>query len=86
MAGDIGPRLPGLNNTYTVTVLTGDITGTGKPTIATTLATVNSNVGTFQGITINSKGLVTAAVNNNYITQPTMLGLDTYTYSFAGGV
>src|SRR5262249_41681527 len=32
----------------------------------TTLATVNANVGTFQGITVNGKGLVTAAVNQNY--------------------
>ena len=27
---------------------------------------VNANVGTFQGLTINAKGLVTAAVNQNY--------------------
>ena len=32
-------------------------------TSVTTLATVNSNVGTFQGLTVNAKGLVTAAVN-----------------------
>lgn len=32
-----------------------------------TLATVNSNVGTFQGITVNAKGLVTAATNQNYL-------------------
>jgi hypothetical protein len=41
--------------------LTGDITGTGTTSIATTLATVNSNVGTFTKVTVNAKGLVTAA-------------------------
>jgi hypothetical protein len=52
------------NAVQTVT-LTGDVTGTGTSTIATTLATVNSNPGTFGDahqiptITINSKGLVT---------------------------
>ena len=41
--------------------LTGDVTGTGTSSIATTLATVNSNVGTFASVTVNGKGLVTAA-------------------------
>lgn len=46
--------------------LTGDITGTGTTSLATTLATVNSNVGTFGSstvipvITVNAKGLITA--------------------------
>jgi hypothetical protein len=44
---------------------TGDVTSVG---LATTLATVNANVGTFQGITVNAKGLVTAAVNQGYVT------------------
>jgi hypothetical protein len=36
---------------------------------ALTLATVNpTTVGTFQGITVNNKGLVTNAVNQNYVT------------------
>jgi len=43
--------------------LTGDITGSGTTSIATTLATVNSNVGTFRSVTVNAKGLVTAATN-----------------------
>lgn len=49
--------------------LTGDITGSGTTSIATTLATVNSNVGTFGSatqasvVTVNAKGLVTAASN-----------------------
>jgi len=41
--------------------LTGDVTGSGAGTIPTTLATVNSNVGTFASVTVNGKGLVTAA-------------------------
>jgi uncharacterized protein DUF5907 len=46
--------------------LTGDVTTSGG--VATTLATVNSNVGTFQGMTVNAKGLVTSASNQNYLT------------------
>ncbi len=43
--------------------LTGDVTGSGTSPIATTLATVNSDVGSFTNasITVNAKGLVTAA-------------------------
>ena len=33
-----------------------------------TLATVNANVGTFQGLTLDGKGRVTAATNQNYVT------------------
>lgn len=46
--------------------LTGDVTGSGSTTVSTTLATVNSNVGSFGGstsipvVTVNAKGLVTA--------------------------
>jgi fibronectin-binding autotransporter adhesin len=42
--------------------LTGDITTTGGA-LATTLATVNANVGTFAVETVNAKGLVTSAGN-----------------------
>lgn len=49
--------------------LTGDVT-TSAGALATTLATVNSNVGTFTGIpsiTANGKGLITAiSANNKY--------------------
>lgn len=41
--------------------ITGDATRPAG-SCATTLATVNANVGTFSGITVNGKGLVTAAV------------------------
>lgn len=46
--------------------LTGDIT-TASGALATTLATVNSNVGsfTYSAITVNAKGLVTAAANGS---------------------
>ena len=42
----------------------GDVSGSGGTgTIALTLATVNSNVGQFTKVTVNAKGLVTAATN-----------------------
>lgn len=53
---------------------TGNVTGTG------TLATVNSNIGTFTKITINAKGLATAGANailND-------IGAPTVSYSFNG--
>lgn len=45
-----------------ITALTGDVTATGPGSVAATLATVNSNVGTFTypSVTVNGKGLVTA--------------------------
>lgn len=43
--------------------LSGDITGSGTTAITGTLATVNSNVGTYTKVTVNGKGLVTAATN-----------------------
>ncbi len=48
-----------------ITALTGDITASGPGSVAATLATVNSNVGsfTYSSITVNAKGLVTAASN-----------------------
>lgn len=51
-----------LTGNQTIT-LSGDITGSGATAIATTLATVNSNVGSFTNatITVNGKGLITAA-------------------------
>ena len=60
-----GPGYITGNQSITVS---GDVTGSGTTSIATTLATVNSNVGTFQGITVNAKGQVTAASNQSYLT------------------
>jgi len=46
-----------------ITALTGDVTASGPGSAAATLATVNSDVGsyTYASITVNAKGLVTAA-------------------------
>ncbi len=48
-----------------ITALTGDVTATGPGSAAATLATVNPNVGSFTNanITVNAKGLITAAAN-----------------------
>lgn len=48
-----------------ITALTGDISASGPGSAAATLATVNSNVGSFTNasITVNGKGLITAAAN-----------------------
>lgn len=53
-----------------ITALTGDITASGPGSAASTLATVNSNVGSFTNanITVNAKGLVTAAANGSAAT------------------
>lgn len=46
-----------------ITALTGDVTASGPGSAAATLATVNSNVGTFKDVTItvDAKGRITAA-------------------------
>lgn len=48
-----------------ITAVTGDITATGPGSVAGTLATVNAGVGSFTraNITVNAKGLVTAAAS-----------------------
>ena len=50
-----------------ITDLTGDVTASGTGSVATTLATVNSNVGSFTNanLTVNAKGLITAASNGS---------------------
>lgn len=50
-----------------ITALTGDATASGPGSVALTLATVNSNVGNFTNanITVNAKGLITAASNGS---------------------
>jgi hypothetical protein len=78
---------------------TGDVTGSGTTAIALTLATVNSNIGTFGSttaipiVTVNAKGLVTsvttAAISSTLAiaggtgTDNVSVGTDTLT--FAGG-
>ena len=58
-AGDIG----GGGGLTGITALTGDVAASGVGSVATTLATVNGNVGSFTSanITVNGKGLITAA-------------------------
>lgn len=50
-----------------ITALTGDVTASGPGSVAATLASVNSNVGTFTNpsVTVNAKGLVTAISNGS---------------------
>lgn len=60
-------QLAGSASAAQMPAFSGDATSSAGAT-ALTLATVNANVGTFQGITVNAKGLVTAAANQNYIT------------------
>lgn len=65
--------LSGTNTGDQTITLTGDVTGSGTGSFAATLATVNSNVGSFgsataaPAVTVNAKGLVTA-VSTNTIT------------------
>jgi hypothetical protein len=61
----------GITGTSGITQLTGDVTaGPGSGSQVTTLATVNSNVGSFgsstsiPSFTVNAKGLITAASGN----------------------
>jgi hypothetical protein len=60
-------NVPVLTANQTIT-LSGDISGSGTTAITTTLPTVNLNVGTFNNLTVNGKGLVTAASNTAYLT------------------
>jgi hypothetical protein len=57
----------GTLGTARLPAFTGDVTSSTGSAV-NTLATVNSNVGTYQGITVNAKGLVTAASNVGYLT------------------
>jgi hypothetical protein len=54
-----------------ITYTSGSFDGTGNVTGTATLATVNSNIGTFNNVTVNGKGLVTAGSNVSYLTSYT---------------
>jgi hypothetical protein len=72
MSGMAAGQIPVAATATTVTSsanLSGDVTS--NATLVTTLATVNANVGAFQGLTLDGKGRVTAAVNQNYLTAAT---------------
>lgn len=62
-----GSWLSALTGNQNIT-LSGDATGSGTTAITLTLANVNANTGTFNTLTVNAKGLVTAASNTAYIT------------------
>ena len=62
-----GSNLSGTNTGDQTITLTGDVTGSGTGSFVATLATVNGDVGTFNTLTVNAKGLVTAASNTAYI-------------------
>ena len=77
-------NLTGTNSGDQTITLTGDITGSGTGSFATTLATVNSNVGSFgtasktSTFTVNGKGLITAASEQNIqITESQVTNLTT---------
>lgn len=79
-----------------LTALTGDGTASGPGSAALTLATVNSNVGTFTypSVTVNAKGLITAISNGTDKTASTTLlgdnntfsGTDTFNNTITGSV
>lgn len=52
-----------------ITALTGDVTASGPGSVAATLATVNADVGSFTlaSITVNAKGLITAASSGSAV-------------------
>jgi hypothetical protein len=55
--------------------LSGDVSGSGTAAIPTVLATVNANVGTWNNVTLNAKGLATAGSNVGYLTSSGVSGM-----------
>lgn len=68
-----------------ITALTGDVTASGPGSVASTLATVNANVGTFTAatITVNAKGLITAASSGSAGTGTVNSGTSTHLAYYA---
>jgi hypothetical protein len=66
-SGTFSGTSSGANTGDQTITLSGDATGSGTGSFAATLATVNSNVGSFTSanITVNAKGLVTAAASGS---------------------
>lgn len=56
----------GINTGDQTITLTGDANGSGTGAITLTLTSVNSNIGAFNTVTVNAKGLVTGASNVSY--------------------
>ena len=57
-----------VNSLYSGLVTNATHTGDATGATVLTLATVNSNIGTFNNVTVNAKGLVTSASNTSYLT------------------
>ena len=70
-----------------ITALTGDVTATGPGSSVATLATVNPDVGSFTtaNITVNAKGLITAASNGTALAHTAKIAM-AGTQSIPGGV
>ena len=62
---------------------TGSVIGTG---LTLSLATVNPNIGTFNNVTVNGKGLVTSASNVSYITLGSLSSTSPIVYNNSTGV
>ena len=56
------------SGTPATTTLTGDVTGTGTGTVATTLANSGVTAGTYNNVSVNAKGIVYSGSNASYIT------------------
>ena len=73
--------------------LTGDIFGTGTSTISTNLSPSGVSAGTYNTVIVNTKGIVTSALNAPYLTSANSVisvagrsGLVTLTYSDIAGL